>query len=90
MVDLSEEYPTLYAKSKTDLCRLEQLLTLFIGKDQNQNKVHLLSVFESYLFFKCPTLGCLDLSPGFLPCSTSLYFVFVPVPYSLDDCSFVI
>ena len=47
MVDHSEEYPTLYAKTKTDLSKLEQFVTLFIGKDQNQNKVHLLSVFQS-------------------------------------------
>ena len=33
MVDNSEEYPTLYAKSKTDLSKLEKLVTLFIGKD---------------------------------------------------------
>ena len=27
---------------------------------------------------------------GFLPCSTYLYFFFVPVPYCFDYCSFVI
>ena len=30
----------------------------------------------------------MDLSLGFLFCSTDLYF-FVPVPYCLDDCGFV-
>ena len=32
---------------------------------------------------------CVDLSLGFLFCSIDLYF-FVPVPYYLDDCGFVV
>jgi len=31
----------------------------------------------------------MDLSLGFLFCSIDLYF-FVPVPYCLDDCGFVV
>ena len=33
---------------------------------------------------------CMDLILGFLSCSTDLYFVFVPVPYGFDDCSFIV
>ena len=33
---------------------------------------------------------CVDLSLGFLFCSIDLYSVFVPVPYCLDDCGFVV
>ena len=32
----------------------------------------------------------MDLSLGFLFCSTIYIFVFVPVPYCLDDCVFVV
>ena len=30
------------------------------------------------------------LSLGFQSCSIGLYFCFVPVPYCLDDCNFVV
>ena len=33
---------------------------------------------------------CVDLSLGFLFCSIDLYFIFVPVPYCLDNCGFVV
>ena len=33
---------------------------------------------------------CADLSLGFLFCSIDLYVCFVPVPYCLDDCGFVV
>ena len=32
----------------------------------------------------------MDLSLGFLFCSIDLISVFVPVPYCLDDCGFVV
>ena len=32
----------------------------------------------------------MGLSLGFLFCSIDLYFCFVPVPYCLDDCGFVV
>ena len=41
----------------------------------------------------CHRLGvhmCVALSLGFLSCSVDLYSVFVPVPYCLDYCSFVV
>ena len=33
---------------------------------------------------------CVDLSLGFLFCFIDLYFCLVPIPYCLDDCSFVV
>ena len=33
---------------------------------------------------------CVDLSLGFLFCSLIYMSVFVPVPYCLDDCGFVV
>ena len=33
---------------------------------------------------------CVDLSLGFLFCSIDYISLFVPVPYSLDDCGFVV
>ena len=47
MVNRSEGYPELRAKTKTTLSKLGQLVALFSGKYQNQNEIHLSAFFRS-------------------------------------------
>ena len=47
-------------------------------------------VYSCLLCQKKGTHRCMGLFLGFLSCSIGLYSVFVPVPYCLDDCSFVV
>lgn len=47
MVDRSEGYPELRAKTKTTLSKLGWLVALFSGQYQNQNEIHLSTFFQS-------------------------------------------
>ena len=52
-----------------------------------------LSFLIVYSWLLCQRKGVyrwVGLSLGFLFCSIDLYFCFVPVPYCLDDCGFVV
>ena len=51
---------------------------------------HCIFFFFCLLCQKQGIHGCVNLSLGSLSCSIGLYFCFVPVPYCIDDCSFVV
>ena len=71
-----------------------KLIILHVAVQFSQHQF-LKRVFFSiiYSYFLCRRLidhRCVGLFPGFLSCSIISISVFVPVPYCLDDCSFVV